>query len=319
MKLENYNEFKRIYEMTDSLDNFHKLLKERNDIYNQHGWVLSKYILNGKIILTEVGHAVPLIDMSEVNMKGNKILPADVLENYSYSLAGGWLPKSHHVCELCNQGWDINNIHDVNYLNFSYKEYKLDEFVGKTYKDVKDFYSKQNDSFISEYSMFVFLYGTSSHPDNSAKYFRENQNKTVVEGDCVEFSSAKIHHTGCAKKQERKLERDYIDLLFREAGFNAYSLNELPNGYHSSDTTPWFQVNTPFCMFIIGKRKRAYNIELFNGRRECVFDYKEINFNELFSDQKDNTTVGDTYIHSWSKEDSIQYLKKIKEYLLNGL
>ena len=104
------------------------------------------------------------------------------------------------------------------------------------------------------------------------------------------------------KRKEHVVE---LTELFKSAGFNTIHVETIDNEYCSESCCykyPWVIVTTPKGRIKIGWRKRVMNLDWSES------DIKDIG-TELFKDE--NTTTGKDYIHCWSKEKAIEYLKKL--------
>jgi hypothetical protein len=90
---------------------------------------------------------------------------------------------------------------------------------------------------------------------------------------------------------------------------------EIPNEYGSTWTGPWYRVtyrHLPDNSFILGARKRVYNVEVMNVSKELV----DV-FAKAFDSEKttQESTVREDkpgwLIHAWTREKAQEYLQKI--------
>ena len=116
----------------------------------------------------------------------------------------------------------------------------------------------------------------------------------------IEIEWAKANETG--KRNDHVTE---LTEIFKLAGFDAIHVKTVDNQYCSKACCykyPWIIVTTKKGRIKLGWRKRVMNLDWSES------DIKEIGI-ELFKDEK--TTTGESYIHCWSKDKAIEYLKKL--------
>ena len=93
--------------------------------------------------------------------------------------------------------------------------------------------------------------------------------------------------------------------LFKSAGFDTIHVETIDSQYCNKACCyqyPWVIVTTKKGRIKLGWRKRVINLDWSES------DIKAIG-TELFEDEK--TTTGERYIHCWSKDKAIEYLKKL--------
>ncbi len=114
-----------------------------------------------------------------------------------------------------------------------------------------------------------------------------------------------------AKENEADKRKEHVaelTELFKSAGFEAIHVETIDSEYCSESCCykfPWVVVTTTKGRIKLGWRKRVMNLDWSES------DIKYIG-TELFKDEK--TTTGERYIHCWSEDKAIEYLKK-----LNGI
>lgn len=112
----------------------------------------------------------------------------------------------------------------------------------------------------------------------------------------------------CDHKIEEKSSYTYFAAIFAEAGIEVISAKELVNPYWPrsySDTimeNPWWFIKTEFGWIEIGWRKRVMNIS-----------YGDTGLQGQLT--TDDVTKDLTFVHAWSREKAVEYLKQLKAYL----
>lgn len=113
------------------------------------------------------------------------------------------------------------------------------------------------------------------------------------------------HHKSCLQLKATYESILEFDKMFTDAGVNGV-LHPIPNGYGSGEWRgPWFRVVDGFLTGLtIGWRKRVINIDW----SKCTF----MVLSSIFDDVKaSGDTVGATYVHAWSRDQAIDYLKRL--------
>ena len=117
-----------------------------------------------------------------------------------------------------------------------------------------------------------------------------------------------------AKANETDKRNDHVTELtelFKSAGFNIVYVKIIDNQYCSDACCykyPWVIVTTKKGRIKLGWRKRVMNLDWSES------DIKAVG-TKLFKDEK--TTTGECYIHCWSKDKAIEYLKKLNSISCN--
>ena len=96
--------------------------------------------------------------------------------------------------------------------------------------------------------------------------------------------------------------------IFKSAGFNTIHVETIDSQYCSNACCykyPWIIVTTKKGRIKLGWRKRVINLDWSES------DIKAIG-TELFKDEE--TTTGERYIHCWSEDKAIEYLKKLNSW-----
>jgi hypothetical protein len=111
-----------------------------------------------------------------------------------------------------------------------------------------------------------------------------------------------------AKENEADLRRAHVaelSELFKSAGFDPIYVEVIGNEYCSEACCykyPWIIVTTNKGRIKLGWRKRVMNLDWSD------LDI-EVDGQDLFKGEK--TTTGKDYVHCWSKEKAIEYLRKL--------
>ncbi len=104
------------------------------------------------------------------------------------------------------------------------------------------------------------------------------------------------------KRKEHVVE---LTELFKSAGFETIHVETIESGYCKESCCykfPWIIVTTPKGRIKLGWRKRVMNLDWSESDITAMGEI-------LFKDEK--TTTGEKYIHCWSKEKAVEYLKKL--------
>ena len=111
-----------------------------------------------------------------------------------------------------------------------------------------------------------------------------------------------------AKENEDDKRNEHVAELtdiFKSAGFGAIHVEIIDSQYCSKSCCykfPWIIATTNKGRIKLGWRKRVMNLDWSESDIEAIGT-------ELFKDE--NTTTGEKYIHCWSKDKAIEYLKKL--------
>ena len=118
-----------------------------------------------------------------------------------------------------------------------------------------------------------------------------------------------------AKANETDKRNDHVAELtgiFKSAGFGIIHVETIDNQYCSNACCykyPWIIVTTQKGRIMLGWRKRVINLDWSES------DIKDIG-TDLFKGEE--TTTGEHYIHCWSKDKAIEYLKKLNSKEINN-
>jgi hypothetical protein len=118
--------------------------------------------------------------------------------------------------------------------------------------------------------------------------------------DLIEIEWAIINETN--KRNDHVTE---LTEIFKLAGFDIIYVETIDNQYCSKACCyklPWVIVTTKKGRIKLGWRKSVMNLDW------SASDITDIG-TELFKDEK--TTTGERYIHCWSKDKTVEYLKKL--------
>ncbi len=111
-----------------------------------------------------------------------------------------------------------------------------------------------------------------------------------------------------AKENEAEEHKEHVvELieLFKSAGFDTIHVETIGNEYCSKSCCykfPWIIATTPKGRIKLGWRKRVMNLDWSDSDLE-------IDGEKLFKGE--DTTIGTSYIHCWSEEKAVEYLKKL--------
>lgn len=123
--------------------------------------------------------------------------------------------------------------------------------------------------------------------------------------DVLDQIKRAYEHVNPAVKKQREDAKNLFYQMFVKAGFTPIFMQEIPNEYWGNAyyawRYPWFIVTTTIGHIKIGSRKRVINIDW----KDSIVKIKGT---ELSSD---DVTRGDTYIHAWSDEKAVEYLKAL--------
>lgn len=120
-----------------------------------------------------------------------------------------------------------------------------------------------------------------------------------------------VYHIYCAQSmlyEKSKKEFDYI----ASRVFDNYDLRAVKNQYGSGDYRgSWFIIFTDNGDIKIGWRKRVIQIEWLANYKPFKFDGAEEDVTKEFSNNE-------RYIHAWSVEKAIEYLRKVEYSIIEG-
>lgn len=107
------------------------------------------------------------------------------------------------------------------------------------------------------------------------------------------------------REEMRKASREQVESIFRLAEIPFKEMWELANGYwplspvYDDVRRPWWLVSTSFGPVRIGWRKRVLSIDWTATGVQCVVT--------------DDVTKGADYVHAYSVEKAIEYLRRLRE------
>ncbi len=122
---------------------------------------------------------------------------------------------------------------------------------------------------------------------------------------CVIRHIIEIEWTKEYEQEKRQENISELTKLFADAGFETIHVKVIDNQYSADAcyyTNPWLIVTTRKGPITIGWRKRVINLDWSDS--DITADGRE-----LFKNEK--TTKDKYYIHCWSKNKAIEYLKKL--------
>ncbi len=227
-----------------------------------------------------------------------------------------FLPFEHILCPICQQGWSVENVHDVTTRRTG-ESVELTDFVGQPFVAVKKYYALKTDAhyFIGTEPFLRnkrFIDNTPIKPGSTTVKNSDGRVGTsdgiddayiVHPGDILYISIVHYWHKECNRKDMESKQKQIFKDIFTRAGFRVLALKSIPNEYCGCDLCPpWFEVKTRFRTFKIGWRKQVINIDWGRVTRRHKFL-------DLFADQ--NVAKGKDYIHAWGNDAVLTYLSKI--------
>jgi len=373
-----YDTVEGIEQSLKSLDSFKEMLSARHTAGYDRGERMNTFVVKGTWLLDACGNcmkaarefvpkeAIPDIDdvltydefWDEMGKYDLKVKPNVLSREEREAKDFDWLnnkrpyptrvgfgmgsdiPHKEAVCPVCEKKWSIEDMHDVASISNS-ENITLTESVGKTLKEVKDYYYNHDGK-----RMFMqsdLLIRNDKHIDltpdpefetlvlNKGGWMKERDGITddyvIEDGDDGYFNVWTYYHKDCHKKFKNDREVNDFAKLFEDAGFKDFEMEAIPNGYcKDEDCTAcasWFDVHFGKGLkyrgrIKIGWRKRVINID-WSGMAinfgRGVFDYRG---DILKSFSKEDVTKGDYYIHAWGIEKATFYLKKMCEIINVG-
>lgn len=115
----------------------------------------------------------------------------------------------------------------------------------------------------------------------------------------------KFSHARCVQRLNTKRNRQEFEKVFNEICLTGADLVEIPDGYDSKDPyrSSWFEAYIlPDIKLSFGWRRSVISVQLLESPRE-------VDIAKLFP--KEDVTKDTTYIHAWSYEKMLEYVKVI--------
>lgn len=222
------------------------------------------------------------------------------------------IPPAHIYCTVCKRKWTIENCFDSEFQTDSI-HLNLKDFVGKTLKDVQEFYNKKEDAsyFVPtdeiQNPKHIDLSPHHKYQDlkvNEHGWVQIEKDYIIQENDEVSINIRRYYHNKCLKIEKSVRQQKQFQELFDKSGFEKVFFYPIKNEYCSCiNCGPWFNVLTSYGEFKIGWRKSVINIE-----------FQDMNL-DLFKEE--NVTKGKNYIHAWGYEKAQEYLTKIREDIIS--
>lgn len=237
-------------------------------------------------------------------------------------VGSGWgnrLPTHIVKCVECGERWTIDNFVDFKIINAVGDRCVIDltAFVGKTLSEVKDHYSNYDDAIYKLWNSEMLIrndkyidlspkpkFETLKVNEHGWVGYKEgiNDDYIICDGDEGYFSIFEYRHKSCNKKRLKTENREYFKDIFKGAGIEILELHSIVNEYSGCiHREPWLNILTDKGTIKIGWRKRVTNIDFSEMDND-------INVSKFIDD---DVTKGKDYIHAWTKEKCVEYLKTI--------
>lgn len=156
-----------------------------------------------------------------------------------------------------------------------------------------------------------FSYGSGAVPEHDSVCPHCKQGWTPENLKDADRLNDSVYHIYCAQSmlyEKSKKEFDYI----ASRVFENYDLRAVKNQYGSGNYRgSWFMIFTDNGNIRIGWRKRVIQIEWLENYKPFKFDGAEEDVTKEFSNN-------DRYIHAWSVEKAIEYLRKVEYSIIEG-
>lgn len=339
-----YDNIEGIQKAIETLDGFNCLLEERYKAGYEREEELRDFVILGRFKLDSCGNIGVATNQNDPRfvVPKEKVLTLDEYLNFvesqvqidsrlgnvlaTFSFGNNSIPPAKVVCPVCHKPWSTDNCHEVIILDDRHgKTIDLKDFVGQSLQSVHNFYALNTDGEYNiinvpkDWSMirhdrFIDLtpipgYETLVKNRNGWVGRQEgiDENYIIQPGDEADLHITRYLHPKCAKeflalKEEKKFQK-----IFELAGYDKVIMERTENGYYGEcdDRPPWFKVNVGVGQILIGWRKRVISI----GWDKSLLHGKTVS--QIFP--KEDVTKGRNYIHAWSEEKCIEYLKKVRE------
>lgn len=321
-----------------SIADFRKLCALRQQAANQRQETLNTlYIFGGRFMLDQFGQLwksynpstdkVPdVLSIKEYNdyLKSEQWYK-DLIERMGHgpSFEETAIPNQYVVCPYCKSGWTVNNMHDFYFNDVQIDDIPLVAFVGKTVRDVFTAFSVFTDAmYVKKYVEFLyndkyidmspvpFKNSQGTYPKNEAGVLKPEgdiYDYVIADGDRGHFTKREFFHVKCMRKQVTSDCWKKVSKSLYDAGFKDYKVEQIDNEYSGYPFYPnWFVIKTDLITMKIGERKKVINVEIIGENN--------LNLEELFA--AENVTKSENNIHAWGYEKLTEYLKTIRETLV---
>jgi hypothetical protein len=126
------------------------------------------------------------------------------------------------------------------------------------------------------------------------------QDSTLVQNE------RRFYHRPCRVQELSVHQQAAFQEMFRAAGYGDVVMTTVANRYGSAIYRgPWFEVEVPGGVILIGWRKRVMNIDWSSTGCDLA---------DKFQDVKD--TKDQYHVHAWTDEQAVDYLRRIREALV---
>lgn len=314
-----------------SLERFNALVNERHQAGYVRGERLQEWVILGRYYLDSCGNTmkyfgedIPAIifpnlppvmmqkefqDYVKKNSLGKEIWCSAAMESD--------IPPANLICPECKTGWTIQNCHDTVVVHKT-QVIKLDEYAdsGTKLSDVLALWNKDNDALwliqpdksirndrYIDRSIVNSKLGLKNHWQvNERGWITADGDYLTQPSDEAMVNIWTYRHFLCHREHQARIEKQYFQDIFTDAGFKDITLAETKNQYCSCEhCAPWYVVYADKLYFLIGWRKRVISIEI---------DDSLIDLTRLFAAEE--TTKGTQNIHAWGRKKCVEYLRTIR-------
>lgn len=247
------------------------------------------------------------------------VLETDRRTNYgldymSTRLTRSSVPPPHLICRECGKGWTLKNAYDTVYRSDTEKM-DLSPYVEKTLREINPTFDGRSDAkrfFGNEPSvrndnLIDLTLDECGAPKNERGWNHErlSLDYVVQPGDEGLVHKIEYAHKRCHTLEVERTTRQQFEKVLRDAGYERYVMDAIPNGYHrDGQGPPWFVVKMPFGDIVIGWRKHVMQIDWESTKKDLSHLFRE-----------EDVTKGPFYIHAWGLEKATRYLARIREAL----
>lgn len=123
-----------------------------------------------------------------------------------------------------------------------------------------------------------------------------------------------FHHNDCYRmKLQEEQRKEFLDIFLQIYNVEDLTFKPIPNCYDRNyiGYAPWFIVSTSDGDIKIGRRKRVINISWCDNYKPFTETFDGEDVTKSFE-----SSENERYIHAWSVEKCIEYLKKAKESII---